>query len=202
MKKFALNLVAGVAIVAASGMAYAQLGGLMGGSNSSVTSEQIVNKYVGGSQSVLTANSNMLDALGQKDAAAKAALEAKNLTQGATKDSLDEAAKVQTDSSKTLEDTLNSKKVAMDATSKKLFAQGVLNLAQGVVQYVAVGVAVKNYKPGIALLGASAVAAAYVVKTLPGSTQNVGTSLKAAIAFSKANDIPVPKEANDATAML
>jgi hypothetical protein len=40
------------------------------------------------------------------------------------------------------------------------------------------------------------------VKTLPGSTQNVGTSLKAAIAFSKANDIPVPKEANDATAML
>ncbi|HXA48585.1 MAG TPA: hypothetical protein VNW52_13200 [Burkholderiaceae bacterium] len=205
MKKIAIGLVAGLALVAASGSAFAQLGGLIGGlkgGGSSVSPDQIVNEYVAGSQSVLTANSFMLEAVGQKDEAAKAALEAKNLTQGATSDSLSEAERVQTESSKSLEDALNGKKITMDEASKKKFSQGMVNLAQGVVLYVKMAVDVKGFKPGITSIGASATGAIYVVKTLPESTQNVATTMKAAIAFSKANDIPVPKEASDATAML
>src|SRR5271170_1286654 len=100
MKKIAISLLAGLALVAASGTSFAQLGGLLGGlkgGGSSVSPDQIVNEYVAGSQSVLNANSLMLDAVGKKDEAAKVALEAKNLTQGATSDSLSEAEKVQTE---------------------------------------------------------------------------------------------------------
>ncbi|MBY0572329.1 MAG: hypothetical protein K2P84_01505 [Undibacterium sp.] len=207
MKKSSLQLCLSLTLLACSSMASAQFGKLSGltnplaGNSSGASAEQIVTKYVNGSRSVMNADAKMLEAVGLKDEAAKASLQAANLTQGATKGNLEEAEKVQTDSSKALEDKLQNNKVTMDAASKKLFAAGVQDLANGVIQYVGMSKDVSGFKPNVASLGV-ANTAIYVVKSLPSSIKNLASTLKMAMDFSKANDIPVPKEANDATAML
>jgi hypothetical protein len=140
--------------------------------------------------------------VGLKDEAEKASVQAKNLTEGATKNSLEEASAVQTASSKALEQQLSGKKVEMDAASKKQFGDGVLELSKGVIQYVGMTKDVAGFKPSVTSLGNSAGSAIYVAKSLPDSIKNLGHTLKMAIDFSKANNIPVPKEATDATALL
>lgn len=206
MKSSYVKAIAGVALVLVSGIASAQLGGfaksLTGGGGGSVTAEQIVAKYVGGTQSVMRADANMLAAVGLKDEAEKASVQAKNLTEGATKNSLEEAAAVQTASSKALEEKLAGKKIEMDAASKKQFADGMVDLAKGVVQYVGMSKEVAGFKPGVSSIGNAAGSALYVAKGLPDSVKGLGHTLKMAIDFAKANNIPVPKEANDATALL
>jgi hypothetical protein len=206
MKKFSSHLVISVTLLASVNIAQAQLGKFSNplassSSSSGASAEQIVTRYVGGAKSVMQADSKMLDAIGLKDEAAKAALQATNLTQGATKDNLETAEKVQTESSKALEEKLNGKKVSMDAASKKLFAAGLQDLGSGLIQYVGLSKDAANFKPSMGSVG-SANSAVYVAKSLPGSIKNLASTLKMAIEFSKANDIPVPKEANDATAML
>ncbi|MBX9868840.1 MAG: hypothetical protein K2X63_03510 [Burkholderiaceae bacterium] len=174
----------------------------MGGSGGGISAEQMVSKYVSGTKNVTQADAKMLEAVGLKDEAAKAALQAQNLTEGATKGNLEDADKVQTESSKALEEKLNGKKVTMDAAGKKLFASGLKDLAVGMIQYVGMSKDVSSFKPSITSIGGSAKSALYVVKTLPSSIKNLGTTLKAAIDFSKENDIPIPKEATDATGLL
>jgi len=200
-----IKLLVGIAAVTATSMSFAQLGGLgklTGGGGSSVSAEQLVQKYVAGQRSVMSADANMLAAVGLKDEADKAALEAKNLTDGATKDNLEEATKVQTASSKELEDRMNDKKLVMDANAKKQFGQGMVDLSKGIILYVAMKGDVSGFKPSLTSVGASAGSAVYVVKTLPDSVISLGSTLKSAITFARANNIPVPKEANDATALL
>lgn len=206
MKKSNLHLVAAALLLASVSTVQAQFNKLSNplassSSSSGASAEQIVSKYVGGAKSVMQADSKMLDAFGLKDEAAKAALQATNLTQGATKDNLEAAEKVQTESSKALEEKLNSKKTNMDAASKKMFAAGLQDLGSGLIQYVGLSKDAASFKPSMGSMGA-ANSAVYVAKSLPGSIKNLASTLKMAIEFSKANDIPVPKEANDATAML
>ena len=126
MKTKFLAVMMGVALTAASGVACAQFGGLgkvagIGGdaAGASVSSEQIVDKYIGGAQNVNKADVKMLLAVGLKDEAGKAELAGKNLTAGATKDSLENASKTQTESSKALEAKFKDKQVNMDAKSKR-----------------------------------------------------------------------------------
>lgn len=207
MKSSYVKAISAVALVLVSGIASAQLGGfaksLTGASGGSgASAEQIVTRYVGGAQSVMRADAGMLAAVGLKDEAEKASVQAKNLTEGATKNSLEEATAVQTASSAALEQALKGKKVEMDAASKKQFAAGVGELAKGVLQYVGMSKDVAGFKPGVSSIGNSAGSALYVAKSLPDSIKNLGSTLKLAIEFSKANNIPVPKEANDATALL
>lgn len=205
MKKHLKQTLAGVAMLAMTSIASAQLGGLgglLGGSSGgSVSAETIVHKYTEGSQSVMRADSHMLDALGKKEQAERMALQAKNLTEGSTKDAFADAAKLQTESSKTLEDEMNNKNVKMDAASKEKFAQGVGELAKGIIMYVGMTNDVKNFKPSVASMG-SAGSAVYIVQTLPDSIKSLSSTLKSAIAFSKANNITLPKEAGDATSLL
>lgn len=206
MKTKFLAVVMGATLMAASGVASAQFGSLSklaGGSAaaSGVSAEQIVKNYVGGAQSVNKADVKMLRAVGLKDEADRAELQAKNLTEGATKDSLEEAAKVQTESSKALEAILKNQKVEMDAKSKQQFSDGMADLARGLIQYVGMGKEAQSFKPSPAALGATN-SALFVVKTLPDSIKTLGNSLKSSIEFAKTNNIPVPKEANDATALL
>lgn len=194
-------------LLGASAVASAQmpsLGGLMSagkGSGAGVTAEQIVSRYVGGTQNVMKADSNMLAAVGLKDEADKVALHAKNLTEGATKDALEGASKLQSDSSKALEQKMSGDKVVMDAASKKQFSLGVQDLAKGVIQYVGMSKDVGAFKPSVTSIG-SAGPAMFVVQNLPGSIKSLASTLKLAIEFSKTNNIPLPKEANDATALL
>jgi hypothetical protein len=208
MKKQFLAVVLGTSLLGLSGMACAQLGGLAGkltGGNSAssgVSPDGIVRKYVAGSQSVNKADVKMLRAVGLKDEADRAELQAKNLTEGATKDSLEEAAKVQTESSKALEDKFKGGKVEMDAKSKEQFSDGMADLGRGIIQYVGMSKEASGFKPGPSAIGASTTSALYVVKSLPDSIKNLASTLKSSVDFAKTNNIPVPKEAADATSAI
>lgn len=204
MKHLRISVMLGASLLALSGLASAQFGGLAGalGGGKGVTAEQIVKKYVTGTQSVMKADATMLAALGLKEQADKASLEAQNLTEGATKDSLQGASKTQSDSSKLLEEQMKGKKVAMDDASKQRFAEGVLDLSKGVIQYVGMSKDVGSFKPSVTSIGASAGSALFIAQNLPTSIKAVGNSLKVAIDFAKNNNIPLPKEASEATALL
>lgn len=170
-------------------------------SSAGITADDLVKRYVSGARTVLKANYSMLDAVGLKTEAAIASAQASNLTEGATKESLEATSKVQTDSSKALEARLADGSTKMDAASKKRFAAGVVDLAKGVITYVSLGRDAKGFKPGMRDMG-SAGGAVYVASSLPSSTSNLANTLKLAIDFCKSNQIPVPKEANDATSMI
>ena len=117
-KKYA-GILMGMVIALASAPTYAQLGGLANsllgekGSSKSVTAESIVQKYVDGSKDVMTADVHLLHALGLKEQAAKEELAVKNLTEGATVSGLEDAAAIQTESSKMLAEKMNEKKVVI-----------------------------------------------------------------------------------------
>ena len=158
-KKYAVVIV-GIVVALASAPSYAQLGGLansfLGGKESagkSVTAESIVEKYVAGSKDVMTADVHFLNALGLKEQAAKEELAAKNLTEGATVSGLEDAAAIQTESSKLLTDKMNEKKVVMDEQSKKTYTKGLLYLAKGMLQYKGLASDVKGYTPGVSSIG-------------------------------------------------
>lgn len=209
MKHKIAALVIGINLFSLPGLVSAQFGGLTksipglsSGGDSSISPEGIVKKYVGGSQSVSSADIKMLRAVGLKDDADRAELHAKNLTEGATKDALEEAAKSQTESSKALEAKLKEGKVDMDAKSKEQFSSGMADLGRGILQYFGMSKEASGFKPGISSIGGSTTSALFVVKTLPESLKNLVSTLKSSVAFAKTNNIPVPKEAADATSAI
>lgn len=209
MKTKFVAIILGVGLLGASGMACAQFGGLnklsgLTGSSggSSVSADAIVSKYVGGAQSVNTADIKMLRAVGLKDEADRAELHAKNLTEGATQGALEETTKSQTESSKALEDALKNHKTKMDAKSKEQFADGMADLGRGLLAYIGVSKDAAGFKPSVTSVGPSAMSAAYIVKSLPDSIKTLASSLKSSIEFAKTNNIPVPKEAADATSAI
>lgn len=205
MNKKYVGIFLGIAIALASAPTYAQLGGLagslMGGksSSSSVTAESIVKKYVDGSRDVMTADVHLLNALGLKEQAAKEELAAKNLTEGATASGLEDAVKVQTESSKALAEKMDEKKVVMDEQSKKTYTKGLLYLAKGIVKYTSLTSDVKSYSPSVSSIGTAGNSALYIAKSLPTSSKNLYETLKKAVSFARENKIEVPK---DATSLL
>ena len=178
MRRNVLCVMIAVFFAAFSGIAFAQFGGLAklgggSGSGSAVSAEDLVKKYVNGTKNVMKADVNMLTALGLKDQAAKEELAQKNLTEGSTSSSLEDAAKIQTDSSKALAEKMAEKKVTMDAESKQTFTLGLVDLAKGIKDYMAVGSDAKGYKPSPTSLGGAAGSAMFIVKSLPDSTSNL-----------------------------
>lgn len=193
-----------LAIATFSAPSHAQFGGLanaMGGSSNSsgVSAETLVKSYVGGTGLVMSADVKLLTAMGFKEAAEREELAAKNLTQGPTLTALQDAAKIQTDNSKTLEEGMLDKKNAVSADGKKLFAAGVVDLVKGIKSYAGMSADVKGFKPSVSSLGSAAGAAAYVVKSLPGTLVNLKNTLKRSIDFAKENKIELP---GDATSVL
>jgi len=205
-RQFAKFLV-GTAICAIATSSFAQfglpslpgMGGKPAGGNAGVTAEQLVSKYVNGMKSVMSADVNMLQALGLKEQADKEALQLKNLTEGATSAALEDSAKIQTESSKAIGEQMEGKKVVLSADSKKQFAVGLIDLVKGVKNYIDMASDVKGFKPSITSIGSTAGAAIFIVKSLPDNITNLTSSISRAVSFSKDNDIPVPA---DATSLL
>lgn len=199
-RTFIKCLISATAVILANS-AFAQLSGLggLGGSKASssggVSAEALVKSYVSGTKSVHTADAKMLSALGLKEEAAKAELQANNLTEGATASALEDATKVQTESSKAIAAKLDGQKVTLDAEGKKEFTAGLLNLAKGIKDYTNMGSDVKSFKPSMTSMGGAASAAMFIAKSLPDNTSNLMGTLKKAISFAKENKIEVPKEA-------
>jgi hypothetical protein len=204
MSKRLIGTVLGLTIATLSMPSFAQFGALGGalgggGGGSSVSADSLVKSYVAGTQLVMSSDVSFLKALGLKEHAEKEELAAKNLTQGPTAATFEEAAKVQTETNKAMAEAMSAKQVTLSADSKKDYVRGVVDLVKGIRSYVGVAGDVKNFKPSISSFGSAAGAAVYVVKSLPGSMSNLKDTLKRSIAFAKENKIELPA---DATAVL
>lgn len=209
MKTKIVAVILGVSLLGVTGVASAQFGGLggkisglTGSSSSNVTPQQVVSKYVVGAKSVNTADVKMLRAVGLKEEADRAELQAKNLTEGATEDGLKDAMATQTESNKALQEKFASGQVQMDEASKKEFTDGMAHLGIGLLAYVKMSKEASGFQPSPTAIGSSTAPALYIVKTLPDSIKNLGNTLKSSIDFAKSHNIPVPKEAADATAAI
>lgn len=207
MRKAIIVSILSIVISTASGVSFAQFGGIgaalvggkAGSGDSSVSPEGLVKSYVGGTKQVMSADVNFLKALGLKDHAAQEELAAKNLTEGATSSGLEDAARVQTASSVALAEAMSAKTVNMSAASKKTYALGLVDLTKGLRSYMGMSSDVKAFKPSPTSLGAAADSAMYIVKSLPDSITNLKDTLMRAVAFAKENKIEVPA---DATSLL
>lgn len=183
------------------------LGGSGGASAGDLTGQQdsLVRGYVAANKDVLNANSLMAEALGLKTAAATSAATSASLTEGATKDSLEESNKAVAASTSAVAAEM-AKKPVLDANSKALYSKGLVLLGTGTTKLVAVGKNVSTM--GSSLKSASPMqlpklqSAVYIVSNFPGSMSNVGGALQNAIAFAQSQDIPVPADANDALKAL
>jgi len=167
-----------------------------GGGASSVSAKDLLSLYVGSDVMVTSGQIKLLNAVGLKDKAASLEAKAKNLTSGATSESLEDTATEQTSANKALQDKLTSDKTPLTAEGKKQFSAGLIDLAKGVTGYVTMASSVSKYKPGMSDIGAAASSVIYIIKSLPATTDNLTNTLKNAIAYAKENKIDVPKEAS------
>jgi len=175
-----------------------------GGGDLSGQQSSLVKSYVAGGKDVLSSQSKLLEALGLKDQAATAQATANALGDGATAQNLQDANKVQSDSSTALSDALKSQNGTLDAQSKQTYTQGLVLLATGLIKYTGMKQDVAGFSKGLAgpaalMAGGKLKAGAYIVKTLPSSISNTSSTLSSAVSFAKSHGIEVPP---DATAAL
>lgn len=199
-------VLAGTPIIALSQIpSFGGLGSkLGGGSDLSGQQTNLVKSYAAGGKDVLSSQSKLLEALGLKDQAATAQATANALGDGATAQNLQDANKVQSDSSTALSDALKNQNATLDAQSKQTYTQGLVLLAFGLVKYTAMRQDVAGFSKGLAgpgalQAGSKLQAGAYIVKTLPSSISNTSSTLSSAVSFAKSHGIEVPP---DATAAL
>ena len=219
MTAFHKTLLAALIALGASTAAQAQFSmpnlgsvkGMLGGSGSgggadlSGQQDALVRGYVAANKEVLSANALMAEALGLKGEAATSAAPASSLTEGATKDALEESNKAVAASTNAVAAEL-AKQPVLDANAKALYSKGLLTLATGVTKFVGVGKNVgamgSNLKSAPLTQLPKLQSAAYVVSNFPSSMGNVSDALKNAIAFARSQDIPVPADATAALAAL
>lgn len=181
----------------------------LGGSSSSgdISGQQdvLVRGYVAANKDVLSANALMAQALGLKTEAATSAATSASLTEGATKDALQESSKAVAASTSAVAAEM-AKKPVLDANSKALYSKGLVLLATGVGKFAGVGKGVGDM--GSSLKSVSPLqlpklqSSVYIVSSFPDSMSNVSGALKNAISFAQSQDIPVPADVNDALKAL
>jgi hypothetical protein len=205
-KTFALTITAiALSLPALSSAQFANpLSGLMGSKSSGTSAsadmgaqqDSLVRTYVAAGKSVLTANSQMTDALGIK---------AKSINDSATSDSL--AAKdieaqdkaISADSA-ALSEAFKSGATLKDEEAKAKYAQGLLSLAVGVKKYVDMSKEAQGFASSMATVSPLQMgklqSGAYIAKSLPGNVTNLTSVLKSAIDFARNNGVPVPDDVN------
>lgn len=167
----------------------------------------LVKNFIAANVDVLRANAKMSEALGLKGKADDAEAVAQQLSSGSTvdKDSASKASTAVGDTSGAIQQKL-AEKPTLDAAAKATYAQGLGNLATGVIKYTALGKDVKSM--GDSIKGASPMqmatlgAAGYVVTNFPTSAGNLTKTLKSAIDFARSNGIEVPDDATKALSSL
>lgn len=211
MRKNIAALTGVVLLIGIPAISVAQLpsfGGLgskpSGGGDLSGQQAGLVKSYVAGGKDVLSSQSKLLEALGLKDQAATAQATANALGEGATAQNLQDANKVQSDSSTALSDALKNQNGTLDAQSKQSYTQGLVLLASGLIKYTGMKQDVAGFSKGLAgpgalMAGGKLQAGTYIVKTLPTSISNTSSTLSSAVSFAKSHGIEVPP---DATAAL
>jgi hypothetical protein len=222
MKKTAILLtvlLSALPLSASAGLLGSVTGTVMGGSSSQssgdpvAASNQLVSQYVAGNVSVLTAQKDLATALHLKNEASGIDASIASLKSSASgktdKSTLEKADKTVSVSSKAITDAL-AKKPALSAADKVVYAKGLASLAVGILHYVDMKNAASSFSSSVSSLSpmaaaqdASTLAAGlYVVKSLPASITNLGSTLNQAVSFAKSNHIAVPASATKALGSL
>lgn len=200
-----------VAAMGLSASSYAlSLGGLMGGGNGgganlSATQNQTAADYVAGNQLVISANSEMAQALHLDGVVAKLKESSDALKAGTSEDSIKASDVAVSKSTEEISNTLKSNP-KLDAASKSHFAVGLVALVSGAVSYSKVGKDLTDSKS--AMSSASPMdlmklgELVYIAKTAPGNMKNLSDALTSAISFAKGQGIPAPANVADATSAL
>jgi len=180
-------------------------GGSSGGDAVGGQNDALVRGYVAANKDVLLANSKMAEALGLKDAAATAKATADALTDGATKGNLEDSNKAVSASTDAVAAEM-AKSPKLDAAAKQKYSQGMAQLGQGVLRYIALAGPAQSFSSSLKnaspMMLPKLQAGIYVASQLPTGLSNLSTSMKNASAFAKSNDIPVPPYATKAMAAL
>jgi hypothetical protein len=162
----------------------------------------LVKSYVSANKLVLMSQYKIALALGAKDAAALAKAEADALSSGSTKDNLSKADSTQSEVSKAISERQADKSAKLDSAAKKQYTDGLVVLAKGLREYVAMTTKVDGFKNALANTSptnfSKLESGSYVVKSFPVNSKNVYDTLSQAVSFAKSNDIPVPADATKA----
>lgn len=163
--------------------------------------DQLVKQYATAGKFVLQGNASMADALGLTSQASAARAAGDSLNDGATKGSLSDADKANSDTNTAITEKLKNP-VELDAPAKAKFAAGIVQLAQGMVKYVGMKGSFQSFSSSLSsaspMMLPKLQSGAYIVSTLPSSIKNLSSALNSAVAYAKAHDIALPKEATDA----
>ena len=190
-KLLVLGFTASFALV--SNAQFGGLGGMLGGGGGA-SPEKLLTEYFVGAAGVLNAQAKILNAVGLKDQADLAASNAANMKEGATKDAIAEAQKVQTENSQKIQAALSDTNLKLDANAKKQIGEGYASLAVGILAYVVFIKDAKDFKPGPTSLGAAVVALVAIVPRIPEDAKNLFNTFKAVSAYAKDNQIEAPKD--------
>ncbi len=202
--------IAAIALTVYPGIGAAQFGklgasvsGTLGGDKSgssgdmSAAQDQLVNSYVDANGKVLAANQHFAAALGlQVDA-----LNRKASADALSKSGISEQDTAVSESSAAVAAALQSGANLNSSESKVAYTKGLVAMAQGLVKYKGMTDAAQSFTTGLSSLSPMMVTkvqtGAYVAKNLPTSVTNASSTLKAAIAFARAQGVEVPAEATD-----
>lgn len=215
MKTRFVGIVLGIVLALVSGASSAQFGGLLnaisggggggglmgalgGGGGGGMGADQIVSRYVSGTQSIMSANAKMLGALGMYDLSAKHLEAVSNLSGSTSTSTLEQAARVLAEGNQALEAKLGQSGVAMDANGRMQFVMALRDISKGFKDYKGLVGDIKGFKPSLASVG-DMPSALFIVQSLPDSVGNVLNSIRRAVSFATSNNIDVPV---DATSLL
>lgn len=192
-----------------------QLGGLAGTANTPASggaaasagapSSSLLATYVAANKDILYANAFFAESMGLKEQAAIAKATADALTEGSTKDVLEESNKVITSSSAALDEAIK-KSPRLDQRSQNLYGQGLARFGLGMIKYASLkGQTVSMAGGGVSSIFsnlAGAQTTIFIVSSLPQSTINLASTLKNMTTFARDNNIKVPDDATKALAAL
>jgi hypothetical protein len=176
-------------------------------------SNQLVGQYVAGNISVLTAQKDMAKALHLKGQVATIDATISSLNSSASgnpsESSIKKAGTKSSASFKAIAEA-EAKKPILSAEDKVDYAKGLGTLSGGILHYVGMKNAASSFSSSVSSLSPMAAAqdasalssGLYVVKSLPSSISNLGSSLKEAVSFAKSNKIAVPASATNALGSL
>ncbi|MES2148658.1 MAG: hypothetical protein V4508_02590 [Pseudomonadota bacterium] len=191
-------------LLVCAGASHAQLGN--GGAamsdveRANASPATVVERYVRNAQVVLDAEASLLAGVGLKEQAAKAGAQSKALAPDSTRGTIEVAILLQTDSGSALEQKIGGLTLALDDAGRRQFSEGMFELARGITEGAAVSKDLAGMKQKLKTPGQAAAAALYLSKSLPGVVKSLTQTLKAAVDFSKANNISVPPQASEALA--
>jgi len=194
MRKHIAVILAGLTL-ASAGSAYAQLGN-GGGTyadveHGEISAGQFIEHFVSNAKQVLAAESGLLSTFELETDAATARSASQQLDAPLTRSVLEDVLQRQADAAKALQSRLGAGQ-PLQGDARARFPQEVRDLARSLTASSALAADLNaNRKKLSAARGAEATQAVYLSKALPDHVRNIHQAVEAAVAYGRAQNIPV-----------